>query len=93
MGRSPGRRERDRGRGGAGAGRSPRALARRCARGRAPALVLWGGAEPAYTRRAGEALARGIPGAARAVVTGANHLGLLTNARSFNEAIEAWLDR
>ena len=68
-------------------------LRARLAEVRVPSLVLWGGAEPPYTRRAGEDLARGIAGASHAVVPGANHLAPLTNPRAFNEIVEAWLDR
>ena len=59
---------------------------------RVPALVVWGERDTAFAREEGEALARAIPGAVRAVSPGAGHLHPLSAADWLAETITRWAD-
>jgi 3-oxoadipate enol-lactonase len=58
----------------------------------APALVITGDHEPATRTQAADALARRLPGAARAVIQHAGHLPNLDNPNDYNAAVRAFLE-
>jgi pimeloyl-ACP methyl ester carboxylesterase len=72
---------------------SPPAGAAALARLRVPVLVVNGEFDTPGRRRAGEAIARALPCAERAVIPRAGHLPSLDNANAYNEALSAFLRR
>lgn len=58
-----------------------------------PVLVVNGEFDTPIRRRAGEAIARAIPGAEHVVLAGAGHLPNLDNANAYNEALRTFLNR
>lgn len=59
---------------------------------RVPSLVVWGEHDTEFAREEGEALARAIPGAVRAVSPGTGHLHPLSGAGWLAETITRWAD-
>jgi pimeloyl-ACP methyl ester carboxylesterase len=72
---------------------APPAGAAALSRLRRPVLVVNGELDTPVRRRAGEALARTVPGAERVVLAGAGHLPNLDAPRAYNDAIQAFLRR
>lgn len=63
------------------------------ARLRLPVLVINGELDTVQRLRAGERLARGIPGAERSLLPDAGHLANLDNPRAYNDLVRAFIMR